>query len=276
MLLGAAFISSAQSEKVLEPAVLECYYKLRMLRDTVSRNNVGNDLMILRVGKNVSQFFSWHTYTSDSLIATSGGAQKFGSSFIDALAKGNKANTPGVKTTSDYIYKNYPKGRITLFCRDAVLSDYKLTEDYAVQSWEVKDSTKQILGYSCQLATCNFRGRCYHAWFASDIPVSDGPWKLTGLPGLILELYDIGNHYLYTAVNLLQANLHPVTLYNTDRKYEKTDRITYLKLMSDYMFGRRNSLEDANAALELDLKVNGSSPSKGKVKQYDFLERDYR
>lgn len=276
LLLGVAFTSNAQTEKVLEPAVLECHYELSALRDTVSRSNIGRDLMILRVGKSISQFFSYYAYTSDSLLATSGGAEKFGNNFIDALTKGDKSTLPGVKTTSDYIYKNYPKGRISLYCTDVALNYYRIVEDYTPQAWEVKDSTREVLGYKCQMATCNYRGRRYVVWFASDIPVSDGPWKLAGLPGLILEAYDVQHHYHYTAVKLLQAGLRPVALYNTDRKYEKTDRITYLRLMSDYLFGRRNSLEDGSAALGLDIKVAASSTSKGKVKQYDFMERDYR
>lgn len=56
LLLGVAFTSNAQTEKVLEPAVLECHYELSALRDTVSRSNIGKDLMILRVGKSISQF----------------------------------------------------------------------------------------------------------------------------------------------------------------------------------------------------------------------------
>lgn len=43
---------------------------------------------------------------------------------------------------------------------------------------------------NCRKATGYFRGRNYIAWFCSDIPIPYGPWKLGGLPGLIIKAYD--------------------------------------------------------------------------------------
>ena len=49
---------------------------------------------------------------------------------------------------------------------------------------------KEIGDFKCFKASCNFRGRDYTAWFTLEIPLPYGPWKLQGLPGLILEAYD--------------------------------------------------------------------------------------
>ena len=56
------------------------------------------------------------------------------------------------------------------------------SEETPQQTWEMQDSTKQVLGYTCQLATARFRGRLWYAWFTLDIPIDNGPWKLGGLP----------------------------------------------------------------------------------------------
>jgi GLPGLI family protein len=56
--------------------------------------------------------------------------------------------------------------------------------------WNILDSTKKIGNYTCSKATVHFRGRDYTAWFTPEIPVPYGPWKLVGLPGLILQAYD--------------------------------------------------------------------------------------
>lgn len=57
-------------------------------------------------------------------------------------------------------------------------------------NWKIEKETKKIGNFSCKKATASFRGRNYIAWFATDISLPYGPWKLNGLPGLILEAYD--------------------------------------------------------------------------------------
>ncbi len=65
-----------------------------------------------------------------------------------------------------------------------------LKEPYPVWDWDFSDKTKQIGEMECVLAITEYKGRKYHAWFTFDIPVPYGPWKLGGLPGLIMEAYD--------------------------------------------------------------------------------------
>ncbi len=64
--------------------------------------------------------------------------------------------------------------------------------------WQLTDEVKNIGGYECQKATAKYGGRFYEAWFTSKIPSSDGPWKLTGLPGLILEARDTSGQINFT------------------------------------------------------------------------------
>lgn len=71
--------------------------------------------------------------------------------------------------------------------------------------WQISAKTKVVMGYNCQCATTTFRGRDYEAWFTADIPLSYGPWKFHGLPGLILEVADTKNEYHFTANGIRQV-----------------------------------------------------------------------
>jgi GLPGLI family protein len=56
-----------------------------------------------------------------------------------------------------------------------------------VINWKLLDKTKKIGNYVCNSAEADVRGRHYTVWYTKEIPISNGPWKLYGLPGLILE-----------------------------------------------------------------------------------------
>jgi len=56
--------------------------------------------------------------------------------------------------------------------------------------WKVANQSKEILGYKAFLATTTFRGRDYLVWFTKDLNAEIFPWKLKGLPGVILEFED--------------------------------------------------------------------------------------
>ncbi|MCY1661025.1 GLPGLI family protein [Chryseobacterium sp. SL1] len=56
--------------------------------------------------------------------------------------------------------------------------------------WKITGQAKQILGYKAFLATTSFRGRDYTVWFTKELNAEIFPWKLKGLPGVILEFED--------------------------------------------------------------------------------------
>ena len=62
-----------------------------------------------------------------------------------------------------------------------------LAEEKPKLVWEITKESKKILGYTTYKATTKFRGRNYTAWFTPDLSYNYGPWKLNGLPGLILK-----------------------------------------------------------------------------------------
>lgn len=69
--------------------------------------------------------------------------------------------------------------------------------------WKLGNEQKYILGYPCTSANINYGGRNYTAFFTEKIPISEGPYKFFGLPGLIMEIYDEDDdhHFFITGVS---------------------------------------------------------------------------
>lgn len=117
-------------------------------------------------------------------------------------------------------YKNYPAiGQTTLL--DRVLGNhYQCTEKVETPNWQIiPDSTASLIGYKCQLAQAFFKGRLWYAWYTEDIPLSEGPWKLYGLPGLVLRAYDRNKQYVFDAVGMSTMNgTANITFIQKDRE----------------------------------------------------------
>lgn len=61
--------------------------------------------------------------------------------------------------------------------------------------WILLPETDSLLGYVCQKAEMDFKGRHYMAWYSPDIALNAGPYKFGGLPGLILKIEDTSGDY---------------------------------------------------------------------------------
>jgi GLPGLI family protein len=70
--------------------------------------------------------------------------------------------------------------------------------------WQLVAEEKMIGGIPCSKAVGFFKGRGYTAWYAPSVANSDGPWKLGGLPGMILEAYDDHDDWHLTWVSTQQ------------------------------------------------------------------------
>ena len=76
---------------------------------------------------------------------------------------------------------------------------FAVQEPLPKMNWKLLNERKKIGEYDCKNASVEFRGRTYYAWYSMEIPVSLGPWKFNGLPGLILEVDDLKEIYKWQA-----------------------------------------------------------------------------
>ena len=67
-------------------------------------------------------------------------------------------------------------------------------------SWNLSNETKKSAQYTLQKATTNFGGRKWTAWFSKEVNLSEGPYKFRGLPGLIFEIQDDQQNFIFSLV----------------------------------------------------------------------------
>ncbi|MFC3161450.1 GLPGLI family protein [Chryseobacterium arachidis] len=79
-------------------------------------------------------------------------------------------------------------------------------------NWNISGETKQVQQYTLQKATAKFGGRNWVAWFNKNIPFNEGPFKFSGLPGLVFEIYDTKKNFIY---NLIKSQELP-RIYSTE------------------------------------------------------------
>lgn len=120
---------------------------------------------------------------------------------------------------------------------NAIISrNYYYYEEQLNLKWSIKNETTNILGYSVKMATCTFKGRNYTAWFTDKIPLSDGPHKFCGLPGLILKLHDDKMDYSYEAIEIRKATPKDEMffhLYSEPIKISKSEYQTFGRTEAD-------------------------------------------
>lgn len=191
--------------------------------DFVQGNLVGvfdhyTEPMRLEIGDKTARFYSYAAFQDDSLNSL-------------RMERGEKGLSYSRKVWWE-LYKNYPKDGCFTFIDDVgYVNKCAYTEPVKTPEWQlVPDSAATLLGYQCRLAKTRYKGRTWSAWYAEDIPIDAGPWKLGGLPGLILRAYDADSFYVFDATALRQAPAGSVMTY----KGEGYEDVTFDELMEQY------------------------------------------
>ena len=185
-------------------------------------NLCNSDLMVLDIGKVSSYFYSQNTKRKKSVLNKINERGNFDMTTI-------KNEMKNIEPGQEYqIYKNVPcDGKLT--CYDSFLTDAVMYEDSLdTACWTLLDTDTTICGYPCQRAEISIRGRRWNAWYTSEIPINDGPWKLSGLPGLILAAADESGCYSFECIGIENKNNEQIDA-PTD-KYTKCSYKDFIKL----------------------------------------------
>lgn len=175
MLLAAASVS----------AQMRFIYQVSQKTDSTDAKNIKTELANLDISAEKSVFYPENRLKRDSVIQKMRQTRTF-----DRSAMQNS------RSNMDFVIeKNRANGAITTQAR-ILRDEYSYEEDRKI-SWKILPETTKIGEYKVQKATTNFAGRDWTAWFSTDLPFPDGPYKFSGLPGLIIKIEDGKGDYSF-------------------------------------------------------------------------------
>ncbi len=281
ILLGTIIVASGKKNKPDYPRaeikVSYNYHHLALRNDGEVMTSDHNYLLLANTER--SKYYNYNNEYIDSLESTPQGRKLHDQLITIGLEQYRKTGDNSAvphKKGQIYVFKSLKDGITTVYDTYGLGEQGYYDEPITELEWTVGDSTKTILGYECIRAQTDYHGRHWTVWFAPEIPLHDGPWKLCGLPGLILEAADSTGQHSFTATGIENSNQEMYPIYQSDR-YDKMDRINMLKAYATY---RKNS-GAYSRALIMDtpdgtkIEMDAPRQQKDNTQKIDFLETDY-
>lgn len=229
-----------------EKSVARVVYQFKHVRDTTTQY-VYTEQMMLLFNKKMANYSSQTKYIQDSVRENA---------FANAAANGGEVNLGVVRPTTPEQYIVSLKDQKLLTVAPFHRNNYLITEPLDNINWKIVSETRKIKGFTCQKAITHYKGRDYTAWFTIELPFSFGPWKLHGLPGLILEATDKKKEVQFLCETIVR---NPASIITITASGIKTTKADFNKMMNAYMNGALNG--SGAGSSNSDISVNGVSLS---------------
>ncbi len=184
------------------------FYEYHYVTDTTKTNMVSKDLMQLDIFKDHSEFLSTKLAARDSVIFNR-----------------KKTNDVGSNLPVSQVRMKTFKGKEIFSVEYIGIEPFKIVCGSQL-NWKLAAETKSISGYHCQQASVELFGRKWKAWYTAEIPIQDGPWFFSGLPGLVLEVEDTEGYFSFSYVG-------HVKIKNSIPNYSFTNKLKAPTLSSD-------------------------------------------
>ncbi len=169
-----------------DKALIKVLYTFSHIQDTLNSDKPRIENMLLVAGKNAS------VYTSNDKITQTANRLKQIQEQMKNSAGGpmqiriDQSSSRPITRVDNYFFAS--ENRFVTV--ENLFNNYLIEEAAPQIDWKILKDTMSFSGILCQKATARFKGRNWIAWYATDMPFQSGPWKLNGLPGLIIEAYD--------------------------------------------------------------------------------------
>lgn len=227
LLFFISFLSSICNAQVVDYNT-QVLYTMTFQKDSLDSTNRTSMAMELLISDSSSLFQNYRDRQKDSVLLFHDNANK------NADVKPGRLIIRPVHKFSYRIVKQNQK----IYFYDSLYGlglegkniTYAYEEDATDFDWILSADTAIINGFLCQKAALNYGGRKWFAWFTAEIPISDGPYKFSGLPGLIIKVHDQKNHWIFNMSSIKKVDIaHQINF----QKWFDIKHVTKDKLFKD-------------------------------------------
>ncbi len=248
----------------LDSAQIQVMYQLTYVDDTNHVNFKKQEKQILITGYEASCYQSYNHHKLHSI-----GRQKQLEGNLMEWMQGGLSAAEFSCEFSYIIYKKHRGDTIITTDRVFTIGSFRYEEDKSCFNWEITQDTATIHGYVTQKAVCDFGGRCWEAWFTAEIPISDGPYKFCGLPGLILKIEDTKGHYVFEMTSVEAVEKGAMVEYLDREDYIMTTKKKFFKVLDDSNKNLVNKVREAGGDASTAHRVNEYEISKNNPLELD-------
>lgn len=192
-------------------------YQVTMKPDANNKSDIKTENAYLDISAEKSMFYSENRIKRDSVMQAnrqSGGARGF-----------NRDQMESLRSNINYSIEKDKKNQKTIY-KDRLGRDMYSYEEDRPLNWKILSETTKIGDYKVQKAETDFGGRKWTAWFTTDLPYQDGPYKFTGLPGLVVKVEDSAGDYSFDLMkNYKISEIPEMNQFGNVVKVKRTDYI---------------------------------------------------
>jgi GLPGLI family protein len=227
------------------------------------------DFALLIHDNKTSEFLSYIKFKNDSTKTIA--LKEFKKKGLGSLSFDYKY---GQSKFNDVVLKNYINNEV-LFEKQ-LYDKLFIVKNQCTIEWKINSEKDIYLSYSVQKASTEFGGRKWTAWFTTEIPVQDGPYKFHGLPGLILKLNDSENEFIYEMKSITKETNDISERNFGTNNIIKTSSAKWAKVWEDYkkqpssIFGLQNT---SNEGWITSMSIDGNPGDRGFKENFDKKQK---
>ncbi len=221
------FISFSLQAQIKGNADYLVKYEVNFAIDSTDREERTTEMHHLYTGNAVSYYVSEVQLKMDSLFS------KFQGMSPEQMRSrsGDFEDLPRPEFLAR-VYKNFEAQKAMVKVR-ILREGYIYEEEKFPVEWEITEESKEIGEYTAQKALTSFGGRNYEAWFTLEVPIQDGPYVFSGLPGLILELSDADNDFKFS-VSSFKALQEKVEIDIEEKDFKTVEKKKFVKAFQNF------------------------------------------